>query len=107
MSSLLFNIIEKDTQYLNTIPEKIWYSLPKINSTIFIPDNYLIKKIDDTYNFKPDKLALEIYGNDFYYPLLFFPNNIGSILQFHTHLIGTKVKYLDPQYLPKLKFTQF
>jgi len=107
MSTILFNNIRKDTTVLNFRSENIWNDLPNINSSIFIPENYSVIQIDETYNFRPDKLAYELYQNDFYYPLLFYPNHIGSILQFNINIIGTNIYYLPQEFISKLVFQQF
>jgi hypothetical protein len=100
MSKILFNIIEKDTSILNNIePDYLWKALNVRFKDYFIKENLYIFKIDKSYNFRPDKVAFKVYGNDFYYPIILYSNQIGSILQFRIDIVGTEVKYLKPEIL--------
>ena len=57
------------------------------NNLLQLPIDFIIRNsekisIDDTYKYRPDKLAYEYYGDDMYYPWILQANSIGSILNF-------------------------
>jgi len=100
MSKILFNIIDKDTSILNrAYCDHLWNALNNKFKDLFVPENLLLFEIDQSYNFRPDKVSYKVYNDDFYYPIILFSNGISSILQFRTDLIGTKIKYLKPNYI--------
>jgi len=104
MASILFNVIENDTTYLNNLTStKVFDNFYNKNLNLFNNDNYLIYKIDESYNFRPDKVAYEVYGDDFYYPIILFCNEIGSQMFFNVDILGNNIKYLDPKYLSNIK----
>ena len=67
-------------------------------------ENFLIKhrvellkdldtvEIDERYDYRPDRLAYEIYKQDFWFPAILIANNIGSILQFKAGSMNFKCK---------------
>jgi len=102
MSLVLYNLNfeKKDRSILNKLDTNyLWNQLNYKYRDLFIPENMDIFKINNTYNFRPDKIAYKVYGNDFYYPIILFSNQIGTILQFRIDIIGTEIKYLKPEYL--------
>jgi len=95
MSKILLNIIEKDTSILNNLDQTyIWNSINTKFKDLFIDENFDIYEINDSLNFRPDIVSYKVYDNDFYYPIILMSNNINSIMQFKTSLIGTNIKYL-------------
>lgn len=82
------NIITKNTEIIDSFIE------PHIFENYFIKYRYLLEEdvsckiIDARYDFRPDLLAFELYGQDFWYPAILIINNISSIFQF-------KADYLD------------
>jgi len=105
MSLILYNLDfeKKDRSILNNLDaDYFWNQLNYKYRDLFIPENMDIFHIDNTYNFRPDKVAYKVYGNDFYYPIILFSNQIGTILQFRIDIIGTEIKYLKPEYLESI-----
>ena len=90
---------EQDSTFLDSFNCIVPYNFYNKNKNLFQIKNYLQFKIDETYNYRPDKVAYEVYGDDYYYPIILACNNIGSILQFTTSKVGSNVYYLDPYYL--------
>ena len=104
MASILLNVIENDTTYINNLSKtKVFDNFFNKNLNLFNNDNYLTHKMDESYNFRPDKVAFEIYGDDFYYPIILFCNEIGSQMFFTVDILGTEIKYLDPKLLPQIQ----
>ena len=58
--------------------------------------------IDERYNYRPDRLAYEIYGQDFWYPAILIANNIGSMLQFKAESLNFKCKVPRKTHVEKL-----
>ena len=46
----------------------------------------------NNYDFRPDKLANEYYGNQLYYPVILIMNDLCSIMQFRVHDLNYSVK---------------
>ncbi len=46
--------------------------------------------IDARYNLRPDLLAYENYGTNFYYPVILVANKLGSIFQFKAEYLNNK-----------------
>lgn len=44
--------------------------------------NLIRKVIDSRYDFRPDLLAFNLYGEDFWYPAILIVNDLGSMFQF-------------------------
>jgi len=105
MSLVLYNLNfeKKDRSILNELDTNyLWNQINYKYRDLFISENMKIFKIDNTYNFRPDKVAYKVYGNDFYYPIILFSNQIGTILQFRIDIIGTEIKYLKPEFLESI-----
>jgi len=89
------NKYTKDTKAIDTFIE------PHIFLNVFIKKRRELirsstpKKIDIRYNFRPDRLAYEVYGEDFWYPAILVANNLGSILQFKASSLGFECKIPD------------
>ena len=73
------------------------------NTNIFIPENYLTYDINKGLNYRPDIVSYKVYGNDLYYPIILYCNNIRSILEFNVDQLGTTITYLNPGMLSKLR----
>ncbi len=63
-----------------------------IKNKEFLEQDCIIREIDARYDFRPDLLSTEIYGEDFYYPIILIVNNLGSMLQFKSDLLNNKCK---------------
>jgi len=104
MASILVGDI--DTTMINGIPNELIFKNILNNNIQFFQENELKAldtfKIDESYKYRPDKVAFEYYGEDGYYPLVLYANNIGSILQFNPEIIGDEIKLLKPEYALKL-----
>jgi len=82
------NPLTKDTSIMDEFAK--WHLFENNfikNSSILIKDATIID-LDARYDFRPDRLAYEIYGQDFYYGAILIANNLGSMLQF-------KAEHLD------------
>jgi len=81
---LFFNINDhRDTTFLNSFGDYRIYNnfFIKLN-TIEIIENSITFNITDMYKFRPDKVAYEMYADEFYYPWILQANSLGSIFQF-------------------------
>jgi hypothetical protein len=57
-----------------------------------LKNNYNLVTLDLSYDFRPDKLAQEIYGNSNYYPAILICNDFCSILQFRVKNLNYEAK---------------
>jgi len=61
------------------------------------PENNIIIPVNNTYKFRPERLALEQYGDELLYPIILASNNIGSIFDFDPTLFNNEIKLLKPE----------
>ena len=81
---IFFNINDhRDPTFLNSFTDyHIFNNLfAKINTKELI-ENSVIYNIDNTYKYRPDKVAYEVYADEFYYPWILQANSLGTIFQF-------------------------
>ena len=96
-TKILFDILP-DTTALNEIPNPLLFkNLYFRNKNVFIPENYLTYDIHEGLNYRPDIVSYKVYGNDLYYPIILYCNNIRSMIEFAVDRLGTTINYLDPQ----------
>lgn len=67
-----------------------------------LKDNTYKKIVNHEYKFRPDKLALEIYGNQLLYPLILIANNLTSILQFDPKKLNFTIKIPNNEIVQKI-----
>jgi hypothetical protein len=73
-----------------------------IKNKKLLEKNATIKEIDSRYDYRPDTLAYEVYGQDFYYPAILIANNLGSIIQFKSSNMSNKCKIPSQDDINKL-----
>lgn len=95
---------EQDSVFLDSFDTIVPQNFYNKNKNLFRVENYLTFDIDESYDFRPDKIAFKVYNDDYYYPVILACNNIGSMIQFKTSIIGSKISYLKPELLEKIKF---
>jgi len=81
---LFFNIHDhRDPIFLNSFKDYQIFNnfFIKLN-TIEIIKNSDIVAIDDSYKYRPDRVAYENYADEFYYPWILQANSLGTIFQF-------------------------
>jgi len=49
-----------------------------------------IIELDERYDYRPDRLAYDMYGHDFWYPAILAANNLGSMIQFKAENLNHK-----------------
>jgi len=86
------NINTKDTRAINTFIEPHLFMNNLLKAKKDLEKNATIIDIDSRYDYRPDRLAYEIYGQDFWYPAILIVNNLGSILQFKADVLNFKCK---------------
>jgi len=86
------NKIYKDTKMVDTFIEPHIFMNRMIRRRSELIKSSDSVKIDARYNFRPDRLAFEYYGQDFWYPAILVANNLGSILQFKANKLGFECK---------------
>lgn len=47
-------------------------------------------EIDARFDYRPDRVAFDYYGQDFWFPAILAANNIGSLLQFKAEFMNFK-----------------
>ena len=45
-------------------------------------------EINERYDYRPDLLSYEVYGDDFFFPAILAANGVGSILQFKAEFLN-------------------
>ncbi len=58
--------------------------------------------LDSRYNCRPDLLSYEIYGTNFWYPIILTVNKLGSIFQFKAESLGNRCLIPDPGFIQNL-----
>lgn len=87
------NSITTNLTLLDSISNaNIFDNFLKFESELKNPKNYIIKPMDSSYDFRPDKLAMEIYKDQSLYPAILICNNVCSLLQFRPSLLNYSVK---------------
>ena len=66
------------------------------------PENNIIINVNNTYKFRPERLAYEQYGNEQLYPIILAVNNIGSLLDFDPALFNNNIKLLKPEIIKNI-----
>ena len=100
--TLIYNINEKDTSFLNDNDYLLFNKKINLNYPLF-KESLIEVNIDRTYDFRPDKIAYEFYGNDYYWPLVLKCCNIGSPMEFTTNNLGNTIKLLHQDLIEKFK----
>lgn len=54
--------------------------------------NFTTRSLDSSYDFRPDKVATEVYGNQLYYPAILICNDLCSLIQFRPKHLNFEVK---------------
>ena len=113
-SSVFNSLIVYNNAYDNSISSRLSVDLSLLDSiagtTLFdnflkfekelkTKGNYITMAMDNSYDFRPDKLAQEIYKNQSYYPAILVCNNVCSLLQFRPALLNFSVKIPTPEVL--------
>jgi hypothetical protein len=86
------NPLIKDTRAIDTYIEPHIFINKLIKQQRELEKGMTIIDIDSRYNFRPDRLAFELYGQDFWYPAILVINNLGSLLQFKAEILNFKCK---------------
>jgi hypothetical protein len=47
-----------------------------------LPENLVQVSVSDVYKYRPERVALQYYGNESYYPIILAANNIGTLFHF-------------------------
>ena len=84
------NIYTKDTKAVDEFIKHHLFENNLIKNRKKLLSRATERIIDERYDYRPDRLAYEIYGEDFYYPAILVANNIGSILQFKADILDNK-----------------
>ncbi len=61
--------------------------------------NFTTRSLDASYDFRPDKVSMEEYNNQLYYPAILICNNLCSLLQFRPKHLNFEVKIPTPAIL--------
>lgn len=89
------NPLVKDTKVIDTFIEPHVFLNKMIRGTASLNKNATVVDIDARHDFRPDRLAYEYYGQDFWYPAILIANNLGSMLQFNAETLNFKVNMPD------------
>ena len=77
----IYRLLDHSLNFTNSI--KINYKKLLENT------DYLI--FSEKYNYRPDLVAYEVYGDDLYYIPILIANNVNSVLNFTKDKVGSKI----------------
>jgi len=104
MSTILYDTSDYTKTFIDQFTNPyIFQSLFIKNKNLFIRDNYDVFQNSTKYNFRPDLISYEVYGDEMYYPIILFCNQVGSIIQFRMDKVGNSVLYLKPELIQLIK----
>jgi len=86
------NPLYKDTQIIDMYIEPHIFMNKMITQRAELIASSIITEIDSRYDYRPDRLAYDLYGQDFWYPAILIANNMGSLLQFKAETLNFKCK---------------
>jgi hypothetical protein len=81
------NKIIKDTKAVDEFIDWHLFENKLIKNKHLLLKNAISVKIDERYDYRPDRLAYEHYRQDFYFPAILIANNLGSMLQFKAEIL--------------------
>jgi hypothetical protein len=84
------NKTTKDTRAINEFINPHIYANKFIKHRKLLQQNATLVDIDPRFDYRPDRLAYEQYGQDFWYPAILAVNNLGSMLQFKAESMNFK-----------------
>jgi len=78
------------------------------NPFLMIPKSQLLLNsqiidINDSYKYRPDKVAYEIYGDDLLYPWILQANGLGSIANFIPSQLNYEVVVPNKDFIDSIK----
>jgi hypothetical protein len=94
LDSVMYDLYLEPTILGNIINDRIHY--------IQRPENLVLIDVPDTYKYRPERIALQYYGSEQYYPIILAANNIGSLLQFIPSEFNNKIKMVKSEVIQKL-----
>ena len=86
------NPLHKDTQIIDMYIEPHIFMNKIITHRTELLNSSQIIDIDPRYDYRTDRLAYDLYGQDFWYPAILAVNNMGSLLQFKAETLNFKCK---------------
>jgi len=86
------NKLTKDTKAIDLFIEPHIFMNVLLKHKTTLDASSEIINIDPRHDYRPDRLAYEIYGQDFWYPAILIANNMGSMLQFKADVLNFKCK---------------
>jgi hypothetical protein len=86
------NPLHKDTQVIDMYIEPHIFMNKMITHRSELLSSSTIVDIDPRYDYRADRLAYDMYGQDFWYPAILAVNNMGSLLQFKAETLNFKCK---------------
>jgi hypothetical protein len=80
----------QDVRQLNTFSYPRVFENPLLEHFDYLVKNSTEITIDARYNLRPDLLSYEMYGTNFWYPVILMVNKVGSIFQFKAEYLNNK-----------------
>lgn len=66
------------------------------------PENLEVINVSDIYKYRPERLALQYYGSESYYPIILAANNIGTLFHFVPSKFNNTIKMVKLDVLRQL-----
>ncbi len=66
------------------------------------PENLVLVYVPDTYKYRPERVALQYYGHESFYPLILAANNIGTLFHFIPGHFNNQLKLLKSEIVEQL-----
>ena len=102
MNLLYDNKIDTTILDLYITPEIVGNILNDRIHFIQQPENLVQIQVQDTYKYRPERVALQYYGNESYYPIILAANNIGTIFHFVPSKFNNTIKMVKSDVLRQL-----
>ncbi len=80
----------QDVRMLDSFIDPHLFEHPMFKNLELLVTNSTEMVIDARYNMRPDLLSYELYGTNFYYPVILVVNKIGSIFQFKAEYMNNR-----------------
>ncbi len=92
----------QDVRMLDSFIDPHVFDHPMFKNMTLLTENSTEFIIDARYNFRPDLLSYELYGTNFWYPVILTVNKLGSIFQFKAEYMNNKCLIPNPNIISQI-----
>ncbi len=92
----------QDVRMLDSFIDPHVFDHPMFKNMTLLTNNSTEVIIDARYNMRPDLLSYELYGTNFWYPVILVVNKLGSIFQFKAEYMNNRCLVPDADVISKI-----